>query len=381
MYSKDLHGNILGSPGYRAELTSRRSIKPTPRQNNPPQYAKIKEDTRSHNCAECEKLHYEIERLQMQLEEESSKGSRLALLGSKQSTRSVDYRNNADWNASWAATPDLLSTHSKGNNPRQRKQVKELEEDVKRLKRELNQKSVEVRLLREKQNSKNTDANGLSGDLDALVDPLPPEKVAEMYIDIFKQDWQTANQALLKDKVSQNQSVKKLIKILTAAFAYCDKVAPQHLEAILDSTIKVKSQGTQEIPHMPTEKVEIHNEAGLFRKCIAEKVALNIIKNFRFEVFMRMGDFTPQQKYNSNITQFVDKCVHITWYMAVQNYPIILDDSVSSGKEFDFEHYDLFQDEKESEEATYDYLVWPALINAQNNTFLSKGVAEALKSN
>ena len=43
---------------------------------------------------------------------------------------------------------------------------------------------------------------------------------------------------------------------------------------------------------MPT--VDIHKEAGLFRKCIAEKVALNIIKNFRFEVFMKMQEFTYQ---------------------------------------------------------------------------------------
>lgn len=51
--------------------------------------------------------------------------------------------------ASWAATPDLLSTHSKGDNPRQKRQYKELEADVKRLKRELHQKSLEVRMLRE----------------------------------------------------------------------------------------------------------------------------------------------------------------------------------------------------------------------------------------
>ena len=105
-----------------------------------------------------------------------------------------------------------------------------------------------------------------------------------------------------------------------------------------------------------------------------------IFQNFRFEVFMKMQEFTYQQKQNFDITKYVDKCVNITWFMAVQNYPIILDDSVVRNKKFDFEHYGLFQDEQGGEETVYGYLVWPALINAENNTFICKGVAESLNT-
>lgn len=88
---------IQGSREYRAELTSRITRKPASRHDMPPQYAKIKEDTRSHNCIECDKLCYEIERLQMKLDEKSSRGSRLAMLDSKESSRSGDYKHNTDW--------------------------------------------------------------------------------------------------------------------------------------------------------------------------------------------------------------------------------------------------------------------------------------------
>ncbi|XP_052101184.1 uncharacterized protein LOC127735136 [Mytilus californianus] len=374
MYAKDLHGNILTSGGYRAEITSRMTVKPPTRQHVP-QYARIKEDNRSHKCAECDKLHFEIERLQMQLEERSSRGTRLAMIDTRESGRSGDYRHNNSWEASWADTPDLLSTHNKGENHRQRRQQTDLQEEVKRLKRELHQRTLEVRNLRDLRTQTPTGA-----DVDAMVDPLPVDRVSSMYTDIYQNDWSTANKALQKDKLNHEQAAQKLLTVLIDAFTYCDKVAPQHLEAILKSTIKVKIQGTTNVPSTKGEEADIHQEAGFFRKSIAEKVALNIIKNFRYEVFMRKNTFTPKQKQNIDITSYVDKCVQITWYMAVQNYPIILDDSVSRDKTFEYTHYTSFNEEDEVHGAVYHYLIWPALINAENNVYLCKGVAERSKS-
>lgn len=43
----------------------------------------------------------------------------------------------------------MISTHSKGEGPQQKRQNKDLEEEVKRLKRELHRKNLEVRTLRE----------------------------------------------------------------------------------------------------------------------------------------------------------------------------------------------------------------------------------------
>ncbi|XP_076103808.1 uncharacterized protein LOC143072648 [Mytilus galloprovincialis] len=370
MYAKDLHGNILNSGGYRAEIQSRMTVKPPTRQHVP-QYAKIKEDTRSHKCADCDKLHFEIERLQMQLEERSSRGTRLAMIDTRESARSGDYRHNNSWEASWADTPDLLSTHNKG---RPRGLQADLQEEVKRLKRELHQRTLEVRNLRDLR-TKTPTGSTVPTDLDAMVDPLPVDRVSSMYTEIYQNDWATANNALQKDKLNLEQAAQKLLTVLIDAYTYCDKVAPQHLEAILKSTIKVKIQGTTNVPSAKDDEADIHQEAGFFRKSIAEKVALNIIKNFRYEVFMRKNTFTPRQKQNIDITSYVDKCVEITWYMAVQNYPIILDDSVSRDKRFDYAHYNSFDEENEVNGSVYHYLIWPALINAENNAHLCKGIA------
>lgn len=72
--------------------------KPVSRQLVIPDYAKIdKSDTRSHHCAECDKLHFEIERLQLQLEDRSSRGTRLAVMDSRESNRTGEYRQNSAW--------------------------------------------------------------------------------------------------------------------------------------------------------------------------------------------------------------------------------------------------------------------------------------------
>ena len=57
----------------------------------------------------------------------------------------------------------------------------------------------------------------LPTDLDAMVDPLPPNSVADLYDGIYNTDWQIANKALLNDKVNQEQAASKLIKILVVS--------------------------------------------------------------------------------------------------------------------------------------------------------------------
>jgi len=50
-----------------------------------------------------------------------------------------------------------------------------------------------------------------------MVDPLPPNSVADFYDGIYKTDWQIANKALLNDKVNQEQAASKLIKVLVVS--------------------------------------------------------------------------------------------------------------------------------------------------------------------
>lgn len=102
----------------------------------------------------------------------------------------------------------------------------------------------------------------------------------------------------------------------------------------------------------------------------------SLFQNFRFEVFMKKKDFTSKQKQNYDITKFVDKCVNIAWFIAIQSYPIILDDSVSRDKTFKYETYQPFDDDDDEDAAVYDYLIWPALLNAESNSLLCQGVAQ-----
>lgn len=51
-------------------------------------------------------------------------------------------------------------------------------------------------------------------DLDAMVDPLPVDRVSSMYTEIYQNDWATANNALQKDKLNLEQAAQKLLTVL-----------------------------------------------------------------------------------------------------------------------------------------------------------------------
>lgn len=71
-----------------------------------------------------------------------------------------------------------------------------------------------------------------------------------------------------------------------------------------------------------------------------------------------------------NVDVFAAKCVEITWFMCVQNPPMVFQFEVNSDHELQY----VFRNFQEHG-FQYDYTVWPAIRLSENGTLLNKGYA------
>lgn len=74
------------------------------------------------------------------------------------------------------------------------------------------------------------------------------------------------------------------------------------------------------------------------------------------------------------VVQYTRKCVEVTWYMCMQSQPMHLVTKVIRKSTFDtnlFSYYTVAGDK-------FDFVVWPAVVQGENERIIAKGVAQAM---
>lgn len=74
--------------------------------------------------------------------------------------------------------------------------------------------------------------------------------------------------------------------------------------------------------------------------------------------------------------RYAERCVAVTWYMTLQDPPMLLVSKIVRKSDFDS---DLFRPYTKSGDK-YDFMVWPALLLHDNGPVVVKGVAQPLDS-
>lgn len=91
-----------------------------------------------------------------------------------------------------------------------------------------------------------------------------------------------------------------------------------------------------------------------------------------------LPEFMDPTIYNhQKILDYVKKCVETTWYMWIQETPMLLVSKVNRKDPFDS---NLFQFYTKAGDR-YDYVVWPALLVQEHGPLVARGVAQALNPN
>ena len=84
----------------------------------------------------------------------------------------------------------------------------------------------------------------------------------------------------------------------------------------------------------------------------------------------------PERYFEREINVYTKLCVEITWFMAIQDPPMVFIDIIDRGANFDTEY---FQKYKHCTGNKFDYLVWPALVLFPGGPLVVKGVAMPIK--
>ena len=69
-------------------------------------------------------------------------------------------------------------------------------------------------------------------------------------------------------------------------------------------------------------------------------------------------------------------CVEISWYMCIQDPPMVFIDRINRGAEFETDYFRKFRGCSGNK---FDYLVWPALLMYKGGPLVVKGVAQPIK--
>ncbi|VDI74534.1 Hypothetical predicted protein [Mytilus galloprovincialis] len=105
----------------------------------------------------------------------------------------------------------------------------------------------------------------------------------------------------------------------------------------------------------------------LITKCTSQKLCENILENwdysYKSEMFMQELLKTP----------FFEKCVHLCWYMAIQEPMMYLDDKLQVDTKYNKTEYKEYVQTGDK----IRYIVWPALYLHEKGPLLYKGVVQA----
>lgn len=192
-----------------------------------------------------------------------------------------------------------------------------------------------------------------------LSDPIRPQKVSEMFNELYDNQWTEAfewlvSQAKTADDRSDRVVTKQLLDTLMGCYKYCSQEAEAQRKNIMTAlTFHSGNQG---------------DEATMLAQDTRRKLG-DFIKSVAPEVVSFLKRKYPFKEVNTALRNYEDRCLECCWYACIQNPPLHL-----------FTDFSLFDENCHRGYQTpgdlVDYVVWPAIYIERNGALLSKAVVE-----
>lgn len=207
------------------------------------------------------------------------------------------------------------------------------------------------------------------------------QQIGERYEDLYDNEWTGAFKFLDNTmNLREDKVLDTLLRILRAAYSFCDDIARAQMMNMEGEMYCPLSTWTEEarvefigrkttLPQKSTRIV--HN----YRTSTSTECIPAIQNAFIAQILPEFMD--PALHNNRQVLAYVKRCVEITWYMVIQETPMVLVCKVNRKSEFDtnlFRYYSAHGDQ-------FDFVVWPALLMYSNGPIIIKGFAYALDPN
>ncbi|XP_061164619.1 uncharacterized protein LOC133173649 [Saccostrea echinata] len=192
-----------------------------------------------------------------------------------------------------------------------------------------------------------------------LSDPRRPQKLSEMFSEIYDNQWTEAFERLgLEAKTDSDRSdcviTKRLLDILMECYAFCKHESEKQRRRLVASLMfldDAEADPTTTLSQSTSTKL---NE---FIKSVATELATHIKKKF------------PNKEELRALQNYQDRCLEVCWYASIQTPPMYLTADFSK---FDSECHRGYQNSGKF----VDFVVWPAIYIERNGALLNKAVVE-----
>ncbi|XP_060073304.1 myosin heavy chain, cardiac muscle isoform-like [Ylistrum balloti] len=191
-----------------------------------------------------------------------------------------------------------------------------------------------------------------------LSDPNRPLSLGEKFSELYDNEWTDAMEELLNTLPDEKTTIQQLLTIVCDAYTFCVERSDKFMNKI-NGSLKEFS-GDLSSSEMPKEVAKINKD---YRKSLAV-----------YAVTYLQEDFTKKTRSKAKIGQmteaYMKRCVHISWFMAVQDPKVKM--TAEASTIFDEERYKAYTRKGKQ----LDYIVWPALHLHEGGPLISKGVAQ-----
>ncbi|KAK3602837.1 hypothetical protein CHS0354_026393 [Potamilus streckersoni] len=206
-----------------------------------------------------------------------------------------------------------------------------------------------------------------------LIDPNRPQILVEKFTDLFHNEWQNAREECMKQELSEDEVISSLLKILMISYTTCLEASEtqlKHLKTTLEKEMIYlhKDIEMSPVPHQQS----ILNDASQNVHELRKRVAVVSIPMLKKSIKKQIeGDPKLSFVRDNKVTDYLDRCIEVTWMMCIQNPPITLT-VCEPGTTLDTE---IFQPYGNSG-TVVRYCVWPAVRLSKNGQLITKGSAQ-----
>ncbi|XP_060076953.1 uncharacterized protein LOC132556558 [Ylistrum balloti] len=223
----------------------------------------------------------------------------------------------------------------------------------------------------------------LKEEIDRLTQELDDrtKKCQQMEQHITTQDQQITTQDQQITQLRQiNDHRGFLVSNQQAAYSFCDDIARAQMTNMEGELYCPLSTWTEDArvefigrkTALPQKSARMAHH---YRKSTSTECVPAIQNAFIAQILPEFMD--PTLHNNRQVLAYVKRCVEITWYMVIQETPMVLISKVNRKSPFDtniFRYYSTQGDK-------FDFVVWPALLMYSDGPIIIKGFAYALDPN
>ncbi|CAC5416656.1 unnamed protein product [Mytilus coruscus] len=217
-----------------------------------------------------------------------------------------------------------------------------------------------------------------------LGDPNRPMKISEKYGELYDNEWTDCMEftdvikphfGTLEHSELEEIIIHHLYRLLLCCYKECRMTSKNQIRTIrktIAENLFLNTESEKDIVNVPgcKEVLSFRKQNGeeFSQQLISkQKLCGNVMKDWDY---CNKSDILMQHLVK---TAFFDKCVHLCWFMAIQEPKMFLDQKLLPGDKFDKNEYKEFVKSGDK----VGYIVWPALFLHENGPLLYKGVVQA----